>query len=145
MTIPRYRIIRDPDFGFGVPLLGRLLGRRGPVAELLEDYVYDYGTIPKGYRWNGNSIPAILWGPPFNYQPWGVNIIASLTHDFECDVGMGGSKWLVENLHPLPAPLPYDVVHFRFYQQCLAAGMPPSRARVWGKAVAWFGPRWKTL
>jgi hypothetical protein len=148
MSIPRYRIIRDADFGFGVPLLGRLFRRRGPMAELLEDFPFraqgqDF-LIPAGYHWNGASIPALLWGPPWNYQPFGTHVVASLVHDFLCDLGAGGSDWLRGALYDqYPTPLPWQDAHQEFYLRCLAYGAPETRAKLWWSAVHHFGPRWK--
>ncbi len=146
---PPWMFIRDADFGFGIPLLGRLFGAKGPLAELQADAVRVLNgvkyTIPAGYQWNGNSVPALMWGAPFNYTPWGVNWRASLWHDFFCDVGTGGSDWLRGALTDMqPDPLPHQRVHRQFLLDCLADGMPPRKAQLWGWAVRTFGPRWKT-
>jgi hypothetical protein len=145
---PRFTIIRDADFGFGVPLLGRLFMRSGPLAELQEDFKFracgrDF-IVPAGYQWNGASIPACLWGPPWNYQPFGTHVVASLVHDFLCDLGKGGSEWLKGALlDQYPQPLAWEETHCEFYLRCLAYGVPPFRAKVWWYAVHTFGPRWK--
>lgn len=143
-----YKITRDADFLFGVPILGRLLFRKGPEATLNKDYTFSVDgnkfIIPAGYRWNGNSIPAILWGTPFNYMPWGVNIEESLKHDFLCDIGKGGSEWLRGALFDqYPDKIPHKIVHEHFYYGCLINGMPPIRAKIWYFAVRIFGPKWK--
>jgi len=146
-TTPRFTIVRDPGFLFG-GVMGKVVGAQGPLARLDERFPFHACGkelwIPAGYEWNGNSVPFFLWGWPFHYMPFGLNVASSLVHDFLCDIGTGGSDWLRATMgDAYPAPLPSAEVHWDFYQRNLAWGMPRRKAQLWYQAVRTFGPRWK--
>lgn len=144
MTTPKFTIIRDPGFGYGIPILGRLLRAKPQLARLDENYTLACGTtIPKGYEWDGGSIPPFFWGPPWNIQPFGTHVGATLIHDFWCDIGRGGSDWLRYYMgFGYPRPRPFDEVHDDFLLDCLASGTHHRRSKLMHLAVKWFGPRW---
>jgi hypothetical protein len=119
---PNVKALRNPGFFWGAPLY-----------ELLEDWTFqvDYKGekleyfIPKGYKFDGASIPRLFWGFPFGYTPFGVHIGAALEHDWLCE-------W---------RPLDSATVHAHFEKRLREDGIRPSQAWAMGKAVKLFGPR----
>lgn len=58
--------------------------RGGRLDQTTEDYLYEYEGIqifiPKGFKWDGASIPRLLW--PILGGPFGKYSFAALVHDF---------------------------------------------------------------
>lgn len=144
--VPDITCLRDPEFGFGL-----LPWAKGPMWQLEEDYTFrlykdiwpidQVYTIPAGYQFDKASIPALFWGPPFNYTPDGLCVMPALEHDYLCDLLTGGSYWLVEHLGDLPLAPPAWAVHCHFYRRLLQEGVRPRKAALMGRAVAAFGPQ----
>jgi hypothetical protein len=153
---PLIFIVRNPDWGFGIPILGWLFRRQGWLVRLEEAWTFTVRegdqrrtfTIPKGFLFDMASIPALLWGPPFNYSPFGTWLAASLEHDFLCVIGLaarsGGDPWLREAMgaaYPHP-PVGSAATHDHFARRILEDGTRASQAAAMAKAVKTFGPRW---
>ncbi len=82
-------------------------------------------TAPKRALINGASIPRIFW--TFVSSPFcGHYRRASVIHDYYCRYKQRSSK----------------AVHLMFYEAMLQDGVPPAKAKLLYKAVAWFGPKW---
>lgn len=61
------------------------------VYKLLTSIIIDGTLIPKGYLWDGASIPRVFW--PIVGSPFDPKLMApSLYHDFKYDVGLGARK-----------------------------------------------------
>lgn len=143
--VPSIAPLRDPDIGFGL-----LPWARGPMWRLDEDHHFHIAVpgfdlfkyrIPSGYEFNKASIPALLWGPPWNYLPDGLCTVPALEHDFLCDLLEGGGWWLREQFGgALPNVPPARIVHEHFRLRLHAWGVRENKANAMGRAVAWFGP-----
>ena len=142
MPLPQPNItpLRDAQIGFGL-----WPWSKGPLWRLEEDWEFEaagrFFTIPKGYQFDKASVPSFFWGAPFNYTPDGLCTVPALQHDFLCDLLLGGSEWLKEQLGELPKPLsPFDT-HHSFYLALLEYGVRPSKAKTMYVAVKNFGPK----
>lgn len=106
-----------------------------PGYRLEEDWNFQVQTpvgiraycIPRGYLFDGASVPRLFWGFPFGYTPYGVHIAAALEHDWLCDV----------------KPVPSRVAHEHFERRLREDGVRSTQAAAMGWAVRWFGPRFK--
>jgi len=135
--------IRDADFGF--PFWP---WSKGPLWRLNNHYLFTVNkdtfyheyVIPKGYEFDGQSVPAVLHGPPFNYGPSGVGMRAGLIHDFLCDIYQGGSEWLQRTLVKIPLAPPAAIIHEVYYDIQLADNQRKTKAGVSWWAVDKFGP-----
>jgi hypothetical protein len=119
---PHVKALKNPGFLWGDPLYEVVEDWKFEVKK--GDEVYEF-YIPKGYKFDGASVPRLFWGFPFGYTPFGVHIGAALEHDWLCD-------W-----RPLDSP----TVHAHFEKRLLEDGIRPSQAFMMGKAVKLFGPR----
>lgn len=146
---PQISVLRNPSFGF--PLLP---GSEGPLYVLEHEWEFNVVLtppqglrrmkIPRGYEFDGASVPAFFWGFPFGYTPFGLHISAALEHDFLCDLGHGGSDWLRERLTAEEMrPLTWQETHGHFARRLNEDGLRPRQVWMMGRAVLWFGPRWK--
>jgi hypothetical protein len=154
---PRIQVLRNPDWGYGVPLLSWLLRRKGWLVRLEEDWpfrVWDGArwrrfVIPRGFLFDMASIPAALWGPPFNYSPFGTYLAASLEHDFLCVIGNAHEKgtpdeWLRQAMgedYP-KEPVPSAWTHEHFARRIHDDGTRKSQAKTMAAMVRRFGPVW---
>jgi hypothetical protein len=104
--------------------------------ELLADFSFvrttgETITAPKGFRYDGASIPRLFWriiGSPFT----GDYRRAAVIHDWLCFLGNRG-------LTPHSSPS----VHQIFYEGMRADGCGPIRAFFMWAAVRLFGPHFK--
>lgn len=55
---------------------------RESVWELREPYAFDWATIPEGFRWDGTSVPRVVWTPTGITPHDARTLRASLAHDF---------------------------------------------------------------
>lgn len=137
---PQISVLRNPGLFFGKPLYA-----------LETDWTFEvvgYGqfTIPRGYQFDGASVPRAFWGL-LGYMPFGLHIAAAIEHDFLCDLGLKPKSfvdWMAARKLPIPAPVPYAVAHAHFHFRLQQDGLRPSQAWTMGHTVRWFGPRWKT-
>lgn len=141
---PEIEPVRDADFGFGV-----WPWAQGPLFELGEPWTFTVMnggfeasyTIPKGYLFDKASIPPLFWGIGIDYTPDGLCTVASLEHDFLCDLFHGGSGWLRDQFGGhLPASPPAPVIHRHFYDVLTRWGVRPRKARLMWAGVRNFGP-----
>lgn len=142
-TYPDLIPIRDADFGFpfwpwSKGPLWRLEGAYGFTVN--KDGFHQEYVIPDGYEFDGQSVPAIFHGPPFNYGPAGVGMRAGLCHDFLCDLYQGGSDWLREALPSLPPAPPPAIIHAVYRDIQLADRQRKLKADISWWAVDKFGP-----
>jgi hypothetical protein len=131
--------IRDAQIAFGI-----WPWSKGPLWRLTQAWHFKCEgvefCIPSGYEFDKASIPAVLWGPPFNYIPDGLCTLGALEHDFLCDIFNGGSDWLRMKLGAIPKSPTAAVIHKHFYDRLLEAGVRPSKAKAMYSAVRNFGP-----
>lgn len=118
---PQISALENPGLFFGRPLYA-----------LEGDWTFTVAghgsfTIPSGYRFDGASVPQVLWGFPFGYTPFGVHIGAALEHDWLCEKKV----------------IPHTAAHAHFYRRLQEDGLRPGQAWMMGRAVQLFGPRWK--
>lgn len=135
---PQLAILRNPGVIFGTPLFA-----------LEQDWPFEvpgYGTflIPRGYEFDGASVPRLFWGL-LGYMPFGLHIVAALEHDWLCDIGLKKKPfvdWMTTRQLPIPSPVPYAVAHAHFHTRLQQAGLRPAQSWMMGQAVKRFGPRW---
>lgn len=139
MRQPTIIPIRDASIGFGI-----WPWSKGPLWRCSSGWQFEVGgvpfCIPAGYEFDKASIPAVLWGPPFNYLPDGLCTVPALEHDFLCDIFTGGSDWLRLRLGAIPKAPTAAEIHRHFYIRLLAEGVRPSKAKAMFQAVNNFGP-----
>lgn len=83
-------------------------------------------TVPRGFEFDGASIPKLLWGligAPLE----GNYVRAAALHDYECRARTA-----------LPS-----TVHDRFYRAMRAEGVGRVQAWLMYRAVRHFGPKWE--
>lgn len=66
-------MIQQPDI--------RPVKENGDLYELQEDYTYHGITVPKGFRYDGASVPRLAL-TPFGFQRDGIHRAAALVHDW---------------------------------------------------------------
>jgi hypothetical protein len=81
--------------------------------------------VPRGYLWNGASIPRYLW-TTFGHPLRNRYLRSSALHDAGCE-------WRNDSAR---------VVHKRFYHGLREDGVPWLRANMFWRAVSLGGPRW---
>jgi len=99
--------------------------RGGRLDVITEDYYYIHEGIqlfiPKGFKWDGASIPKILW--PILGGPFGRYSFAAMVHDF-----LYASR-----------EVPREVADQIFYDLMLAHGVSKFKSKIMYKAVSMFG------
>lgn len=142
--LPLIYPVRNSGFLFGKPVYENLEPWTFEVAVTPED-VRTF-TVPKGYLFDGASIPRFLRNSITGYEPFGVHIGAALEHDFLCDVGKKTAQfvgWMTDRRIPIPQAVPSAAAHEHFYRRLKQDGLRGSQAWTMGNAVKLFGPRWK--
>jgi hypothetical protein len=124
MDQPDVVAVKDPGFLIGKP---RYRLRREWVMRVRGVPF----VIPDGYEFDGASVPRFLWAVT-GYTPYGRHIAAALEHDRLCELrgDLGAFRMTSRE------------VHDHFYVRLLKWGVRPSKAKLMGWAVRWFGPRW---
>lgn len=131
--------IRDASVGFGI-----WPWSKGPLWRCTSGWRFDVNgveyCIPAGYEFDKASIPALLWGPPFNYIPDGLCTVPALEHDFLCDIYNGGSRWLQIRIGYIPKAPSATQIHHHFFKRLIEEGVRPSKAEAMFQAVDKLGP-----
>lgn len=125
-----------------------------PISEddylLDEDYIYEWDIqgvpqriiVPKGFIYDGASVPQIFWG--LGLRPDGLIRAAALVHDwiynFDGDLPKGSYQYLQDNeWKPVIGRWKREDADRLFGRMMKEAGLPGWKRWLAYRAVRWFG------